>query len=113
MFKFKIHKYLTITTVFILLNSGNAIAGSWAKGYGSTVEEATENAIANAKSAISSRGAGCLSGQIKLLGKEHDLWAVEAHYNQHNGSCGHGGGRDYNWVNDPCKLNDLLPVCEE
>lgn len=111
MLKITIQHFSTVTFVCVLLFAGSANAGGWAKGYGDTVEEATENAIENTKRVISSRGDGCLSGQIRLSEKEHGQWAVEAHYYQHDGSCGRVG--DYNWVNDPCKLNKELPVCEE
>ena len=111
MLKITIQPFFAITFFCIFLFSGSVNAGGWAKGYGDTVEEATENATIKAKREIASRGAGCLSGQIRLTKEEYGRWAVEVHYYQHYGSCDRRG--DYNWVNDPCKLNKELSVCEE
>lgn len=70
-----------------------ATAGSWVRGYGETVTEATENALKAANAAVASRGKGCIGRNkggpdTRLAAKEQGLFVVEVFYSHHAGSCG-------------------------
>jgi hypothetical protein len=82
--------------VLSALMSNAAFAGGYARGYGETVTEATENALRAAEVAVASRAnnRGCVGpgkdGQPGMVykGKEDGLHVMEAHYNHTAGACG-------------------------
>ncbi len=74
---------------------GLAFAGNYARGYGVTPTEATENALKAAEAAVRSVGRGCVGPgkdpgfpATRYVGKDGDLYIIEAYYNDNDGSCG-------------------------
>lgn len=96
----------TIALGGMLAVSATVHAGTWVKGYGETVEKATEAGLKVAKSAVKSRGTGCVDGKTRLAPKEQGLWVVEVHYSHHNGSCGKQSS-DEAWVQE--QVGKLVP----
>lgn len=87
--------------ILSLTIADQAQAGSWADGYGPTVEEAVGDAVANAQAFVRARGEGCFGGNqggpdVRVLSfdRESGTFRAQAFYSHHAGSCDRRGGLD-------------------